>query len=222
MSEDGNQLGAGGPGTGLGGNQLGGSLPSPSSNGNQIDAPGIGKINRGPTDLHTQHAYNKALYNKLVDADRMLGHIRNEMDKLVTLGDAVTPDDVIGAAGRVVGHGVPAREMATILADMPLSAGQGLAAWIAQNDMLVAQQEGQVAQTMRIAGHHMAVSGMRVLAANAVQDHARRIAAPAGQLMTRRTGALQTPTGTPQLAQPQVMQVAQRPSEEGPGAEEAV
>lgn len=173
----------------------------------------------GPTDLHRMHDYNKATYTKLTESDNMLRHIREELDKLTEMADTVTPQDVIGAAGRLVGHGIPAREMATLLSDMPLGAGQGLASWLQMHDASVRQQETHVEQTMRIAGHRMAVSAMRVLAANAVRDHAGGVTARAGALTPGRTPQA---AGALPIAQPQVMQMAQAPGQEGPGAEEAV
>src|SRR5215469_12402864 len=83
----------------------------------------------------------KAIYGKTVSARNMLDHIRTELDRLTNLADTVTPQDVIGAAGRLVGHGIPAKEMATLLADMPTNAGQGLAAWVQMHDQNARQQE---------------------------------------------------------------------------------
>lgn len=207
------------------GNQLGGSAPLPQPGADdpgpdQMAVPGLGNIQRGPTNLHTLHSYNKLVYQKLVQADRMLGVLRGEMDKLALMGDTVAPEDVIAAAGRVVGHGVPARELATLLADMPSQAGQGLSAWVAQQDQGLMQQEAHVAQMREIAQHRMGVSAVREMAADEVMNRGRRTAAAMGAL---GPGAEAPPGGGGGgMPQPQVVQMAQAPSEEGPASGEAV
>src|SRR5215469_9796008 len=62
----------------------------------------------GPDELglRKQHDVAKAIYGKTVSAKNMLDRIREEMDKLTNMADTVTPQDVIGAAGRLVGHGI--------------------------------------------------------------------------------------------------------------------
>ena len=207
------------------GNQLGGfdgplgsaSLPSPGADSDSVDVPGVGPIKKGQSVYHTEHAYNRAVYGKLVDAARMLDHIRGEMDKLTVMGDTVTPEDVIGSAGRLVGHGVPARELAQILSDMPTQAGQGLAAWVAQNDALVTQQEAHVAQMREIAQYRMGASAMQVLAANHLMERGQQRAAAAGGLAPRARGGAAAPPANamapaaPSMPQPQIVEMMQGP-----------
>lgn len=175
--------GSNGNGNGLGGfsqalPQAGADDPGPD----QMAIPGVGNIQRGPTNLHTMHSYNKIVHQKLVQADRMLGVMRDEMDKLALMADTVTPEDVIAAAGRVVGHGVPARELASLLADMPSQAGQGLSAWVAQQDQALTLQESHVAQMRQIAAYRMGVSNMRVAAMDDVINRGKRAAMSMGSL----------------------------------------
>lgn len=221
--------GNGGNQPGMNGNQLGGGSPLPQAGADdpgpdQMAIPGVGNIQRGPTDLHTLHSYNKIIYQKLVQADRMLGVLRGELDKLALMGDTVAPEDVIASAGRVVGHGVPARELATLLADMPSQAGQGLSAWVAQQDQALTMQEAHVAQMREIAQHRMGVSAVREMAADEVMARGRRTAAAMGAMGPLGPGG-QGPSpggGGGGMPQPQVVQMAQAPSEEGPASGEAV
>jgi len=208
----------------LGQNGVNGGQPT----GDQIAVPGLGNIDRGDTAFHAEHNYNKAVYRKLQQAKATFDHIRVEMDKLVEMGDTVSPEDVVAAAGRVVGHGVPAGDMASLLAQMPTMAGQGLAAWLAQQDQAVRAQEMHIDQVREIAQHRMGVSAFRTLAADHLMRRgqerteanalAQRGAPPAGP-PTGPLGAAPAPQGMPQT---QVIQMARAPERQGPGAEEAV
>lgn len=213
----GSMNGNGGNQPGMNGNQLGGSAPLPQAGAddpspNEMAVPGVGNIQRGPTDLHTLHAYNKLVHQKLVNADRILGVLRGEMDKLALMQDTVTPEDVISAAGRVVGHGVPARELASLLAEMPSQAGQGLAAWVAQQDQALTQQEAHVAQMKEIAQHRMGVSAVRTMAADEMMARGRRAAAAMGALAPGG-GQGPSPPGPPSggMPQPQMVQMVGTP-----------
>lgn len=177
---------------------------------------------RGPDELglKQQHDVARATYDKVKDSRRMLDHIRVELDKLADMADTVTPQDVIGAAGRLVGHGVPAREMAVLLSDMPQGAGQGLASWIQAHDMLARQQEAEVDRVANISRHRLGVTALKDLAGEHALGRMRgqQVSTPqaAGQLGPQPRPGLGG--GMPQTS---VMQVAQRPEVEGPGAEEA-
>lgn len=211
---------------GTNGNQLGGSAPLPQAGSDdpgpdEMSIPGLGNIQRGPTNLHTLHSYNKIVFQKLVQADRMLSTIRGEMDKLALMGDTVSPEDVIAAAGRVAGHGVPARELASILAEMPSQAGQGLSAWVTQQDQALTLQEAHVRQMRSIAAYRMGLSNLRVTAAEDIMNRGKRAAVSMGALGP----GVQQPApagGAQQMPQPQVMEMMQAPEQEGAASGEAV
>lgn len=185
---------------------------------------------RGPmAELEAQHSYAKAVFDQIQKSRNMLDHMRREMDQLTAKGDTVDPSDVIAAAGRVVGHGVNAHEMAAILADMPPAGGQGLAAWLAAHDVAINQQENHADQVLSIAGSRMAAAGLRILAGHHVAARAAQAQrggplAPRGQGQGARPVAAPpgTATGAGGLGQTNVIQTEQRPQMEGPAAEEAV
>lgn len=161
-------------------NPLGGGGPPPA--GPAPYMTDAGPIARGANPLDDAHSYHKAVHAKLSNADRLLKRIREEMDKLVTMGDVVSPEDVVAAAGRVVGHGVPAKEMATLLATMPTQAGQGLAQWVQLHHGQLQQEEAMVAQAKEAALHRMGTSAVRALAASDLQNAARAGASQMGPL----------------------------------------
>lgn len=185
---------------------------------------------RGPmAELEAQHSYAKAVFDQIQKSRNMLDHMRREMDQLTAKGDTVDPAEVIAAAGRVVGHGVGAHEMATLLADMPPMGGQGLAAWLAAHDVSIRQQEAHVDSVLSVAGSRMAAAGLRVIAGNHKMMRAQQAMrggplAPRGQGQGARPVAAPpgAPTGAGGLGQTSVIQTEQRPQMEGPAAEEAV
>lgn len=178
-------------------NPLGGGGPPPMGPAPyQTDA---GPIARGSNPLEDAHAYHKAVHQKISNADRLIKRMREEIDKLVLMGDVVSPEDVVAAAGRVVGHGVPAKEMASLLASMPTQAGQGLAQWVQLQHGQLQQQEAVVAQAKEVALHRMGVSGVRALAASDLQNAAR---AGTSQMGPLAPGGNQAIASQPQSAPP--------------------
>jgi len=166
-----------------------------SDNPRSVNMSDVGPVDRGSHPLEAISNYHRALYTKITNADRMLSRIREEMDKLTTMGDTVSPEDVIAAAGRVVGHGVPAREMATLLAGMPVQAGQGLASWVQQQNQMVQQQEAEVSRVRELALHQMGVSAVRAMAAGDMINRRKQSSAMLGPLAPGGNQAIaSTPT----------------------------
>jgi hypothetical protein len=132
-------------------------------------------------DVHQNLNQSVAAYRTGQRAQQVLDHLREELDGLMDMGDVVGPDDIIGAAGRLVGKGIGAQQLATLLATMPTVGGQGLASWVRMHDLTIRQAEASLAQHNKIAQHNMGVAGMRSLAANAAEDrigmHMRNAAA---------------------------------------------
>lgn len=178
------------------------------------------------SEVQAQHQYAKAMFDQVSKARNMLDHMRREMDQLTSKGDTVDPQDVIAAAGRVVGHGVNAKDMAAILAEMPAQGGQGLAAWLAAHDVSIRQQEDHANMVLSVIGNRMAASAMRVLAEQHMQQRGREAAAAraGGPMAPRGQGQGQRPVTAPPggLGQTNVIQTEQRPDLQGPAAEEAV
>lgn len=199
-------------------NPLGGGMPPggggpPQAGPQMINAPHVGTIERGENALATLHNYHKAVHTKVSNADRMLKVIRAEMEKLTAMADTVSPEDVIAAAGRVVGHGVPAKDMAQLLASMPAQAGQGLAAWISQQNQMVQQQEAEVARVREISAHRVALSAFENAAASDMTHRARQGALQMGPLAPGGNQAVasqptEPPRGVPSPTTPPMMPIS--------------
>lgn len=107
----------------------------------------------------------QAQYNKVKEAHQLVDHARFELDELAKLADTVIPDDVLKAAGRLVGHGFGSANMAELLSTMPSTGGAPLAAWIAQHDVAFRQTEAKMQLMRQQMQHQLAVQGMQYLAA---------------------------------------------------------
>lgn len=109
-----------------------------------------------------------AQYQKLQQAGAMLGAVRQGLDSLMALADTVTPQDVVGEAGKLVALGLDPVQIAGMLADMP-EEGDLLVEWIAQQDQGIHAREAQLAQMTQAVRHDLGVSAMRDLMAHHFQ-----------------------------------------------------
>jgi hypothetical protein len=96
------------------------------------------------------------------------------------MGDTVRPENVIEAAGRLVGHGIGATQLAQIMSDMPAMGGEGLASWIRAHDVTVSNAEQQLAQENAVLQHRMGVAGIKSLAATHLHQEMMQGARPIG------------------------------------------
>src|SRR5215471_3257789 len=151
--------------------------PGPSASPNPTALPPQGPGRQSPSpfaDVHqsVKQAHNN--YRETLRAQKVLDHIRTERDKLMEMGDVVRPEHVVESAGRLVGHGLGAQQLATLLADMPTVGGQGLASWVRMHNIQVTMAEAALARENAVAQHNLAVAGLASLGATdleAIQHH---------------------------------------------------
>lgn len=117
------------------------------------------------------HDMTKTKYDKLAEAKAMLEKVKKELLPLTKMGDLVSQDDVIKAAGKLVGHGLGASAVAGILADMPAD-GQALAAWVAQHVVGIQQREQQLGPLLTSTQHELGVHALQLLAAHSIHGQA--------------------------------------------------
>lgn len=176
-------------------------------------------------DVHANLNQSVAKYRMGQRAQQVLDHVREELDNLMDMGDVVRPEDVIGAAGRLVGKGIGPQQLAELLASMPTMGGEGLASWVRMHDATIRQAEMALSKENDLSRHQMGVAGMRSLAANAAEDRIRGQARNAAASMRGNMGALAPQSGqgggaqrTSGLPATSVLQV-QQPSPADEGAE---
>lgn len=112
--------------------------------------------------LAEAHATAKAQFGKLAEARSMLDQAKTQLGDLTRLGDMITPEDVIKAAGRLVASGLSPMAMAKLLSDMP-EKGDQLQAWLGQHVQDLAQREQQLDPVLEQMRHSLGVAAMRSL-----------------------------------------------------------
>ena len=127
----------------------------------------------GPLDqVHANLDMAEAQHKQNMQAFDVLDKVRGELDDLMNLGDMVRPEDVIQSAGRLVGHGFGAENLAQLLSDMPTMGGQGLASWIRMHDITVTQAEMQLRQASYVTQSRMGIAAIKSLAASQLEHAA--------------------------------------------------
>lgn len=121
-------------------------------------------------DIHQAFNQSKAQYEMGMKAQGVLDHLRTELDILMEKGDIIRPEDVIEAAGRLVGHGLGAAQLAQIMSDMPATGGEGLASWVRMHEQSIFAVEQQLAQQNNMMRHQLGVSSIKSLAASHLEQ----------------------------------------------------
>ena len=138
--------------------QTAGPTPSPGQGPNFVQ------------QLQQAHDQSKAQMSSLQKKVSQMKAIRGEFDRLMSLGDTISPEDVIEAAGSLVGAGFGPDEIASMLSQAPLQGGgQALAQWVAQDEAQVKQSEQQLQAAMKQQTIHLGIAGMTNLHANHVK-----------------------------------------------------
>lgn len=163
------QVGGGGQGNALAPAPGAGAPPSPAGPGGGSPAPpsGPGAAPGGPpADLETGAqqalAAAQAQYKKAQMAEKMLDEIKGGLDRLQSMGDSISLEDVMQEAGDLVGLGADPGQLAGMLATAP-AGGQALAGWVVQQDQTVTQNELQIRPYVELARHSLGVAAMHVL-----------------------------------------------------------
>ena len=123
-----------------------------------------------------QGEYKSALaqFDKAKKSFMTVTKVATEVEKLVDMGDSVTLDDVVSAAGKMVGFGLTATAIASLLAGagggppVPQKEGQALASWCKTQAEQLEQRKQQVTVALDKARHAALVSGEHILQATHV------------------------------------------------------
>lgn len=138
---------------------------------NALDASPGPQPPAGPSGLEQFHGQMAAHSAKLGEADQTLQKTRGELAKLASMGDAVTPEDVIKGAGALVAHGLSPIAMASLLADMP-EGGVALQGWVQQHLQGLEQREQQLSQVQGQVRHQQTQAALHLLARDHVAQSA--------------------------------------------------
>lgn len=122
--------------------------------------------------MEAAHDQAKARYQATSKGMANIDHFNQGLGMLGKMGDAVTPEDVIQEAGKLVAQGQDPAMLAGFLADMPTSGGMALAAWVKQHQQTIQANELQVQAMHGMARHQLGVSALQGLAAHALNPQA--------------------------------------------------
>lgn len=123
-----------------------------------------------------------AKYEKMKEARTQITAVIKNMGELTKLLDTVTTQDVVKASANMVAAGIPAIEMAKILADMPEQGAQ-LQSWVKHEYDLAVQGAQQVDFALKWSRHEMISAGLRSIIAHSAEAREQanlRQAVPAG------------------------------------------
>ena len=133
---------------------------------------GTGQQGPAPGDIHPAladaHSQASAMFDQTTKAVARMDKIRTELTGLAKKGSAITPEDVIQGAGKLVGGGEDPMQMASLMADMPTNGGDALAAWVAQHAATTAAKEAQLKSAHDVARHSLGVASVHKLAAQSM------------------------------------------------------
>lgn len=134
---------------------------------------------RGPMPINhdlmaSEHAKARAQLDKLEQIAARQSAVKEQLEFLGSLGDLVSEEDVVSAAGRIVSAGVPSMSIATMLADAPMQqGGEALAQWVAGQAQQFAAKEQQMNQVLGVVRHQTGLAALRMLAAMSFGDLAQ-------------------------------------------------
>lgn len=114
--------------------------------------------------LHEARSAARQRFDKIVQTQDQLQLAGRELGQLLSLGDLLSPDDVIKTSANLVGGGIGSHVVAAWLSEMPQTTGDPLMAWVSQH--VGEMQQGYQALTplREQARHELGLSAMRALA----------------------------------------------------------
>jgi len=143
-----------------------------------------------------------AQYKQLGESAKRMEAVRREMDALMKLGDTITVEEVIKGAGALVGAGFSPQVLAGMLAQMPTTGGQGLAAWVQQQDQQARQMEARLHQNMEAAAVHRGIAAMTSLHADHIRTQGGGRGGSPGMGNSMMPGGAGPPSPAPDQGQP--------------------
>lgn len=117
----------------------------------------------------TQQDAAAARFEKLREAKHQIDAVMEAFGHLSDLQDTVQVRDVVKASAGIVAAGVPATQMAVILADMPEQPAQ-LQAWIKDEFDKAQSAEQKILEGLAITRHGLVTAALHNLMAHGVED----------------------------------------------------
>lgn len=157
------------------------SPPEPTTNGLAVKAklsPQSGMMKH----FGSRQDQAAARFDKMKEAKQQIDAVLDAFGHLTDLQDTVQVRDVVKACAGIVAAGVPAVQMATILADMPEQPGQ-LQAWVKDEFDKAQQAEKTIDHGLQVTRHGLLTSALEHLIGHSAEQQQQQQlmqAAPAG------------------------------------------
>lgn len=118
-------------------------------------------------------------YSKMREAKQQIDSVMNVFGGLSQMLDTVTTKDVVKGCADIVAAGVPAVQMATILADMPEQPAE-LQAWVKDEFEKAQSAEQKIDEGLAVTRHGLISSALHTLVAHSAESQQLSQAVPAG------------------------------------------
>lgn len=136
--------------------------------------------------LGKAHSQAKAMFDQTSKAVAHIDYMKKQMQTLADKGAALSPEDVIDSAGKIIARGdVSPQEMTSALASMP-EGGQALQGWVQAHLQRYQQMEMMAKINHGIMQHEMGMSALR---------HITGLMGAGGASMAGEPGPSQAATG---------------------------
>lgn len=117
--------------------------------------------------------HDAATFGKVKEASGQIDATAEALGHLASLGDTVSMDDLVEAAGGMVAAGIPAVSVAGTLADAPEGPGQ-LQGWVQEQLQKLAPRQQQMQEALANSGYHLGLSAFRHVLSASAEDHHQR------------------------------------------------
>ncbi len=141
-----------------------------------------------------EHDTARAQYDKLLEGEKQLQALRGELDKMLDLGDMISPEDVVKGASNLVAHGFDPHELAVMLSGMPASGGEATQAWVQTLDGQVGEMEQRASGIISSTRHSLTTAAGHVLMEDHLQGRGQAAPSPSGP---QTAGMSSSPSSNP-------------------------
>jgi len=184
------------------------TTPAPAPAGVPASAPAGAPSGASPLAFaKSQHDLISSQYNSINTTLASVDRLKTRLANLSKLGDMVTTEDVIKEASGAIAHGIPAGQIAGLLAEMPES-GPQIAGWLQEKTVVLQQTEAGLLQAQEQMREHLGHAGMQMLMAHVMSPGTPAAAGGGGNAPTNAL----TPAAAPSALAPAAAPSALAPS----------
>lgn len=122
-----------------------------------------------PDPLQVELDQHEAQYGLLQEGEASVSRVQDALNELTKLGDMVSQEDVVRAAGELVASGLDTKAMAAMLAEMPPD-GEALQAWLLAKDAQLKAISQQLNAALEAKRFDLGAAAMKQLVAQGARQ----------------------------------------------------